>query len=220
MFTKKKVLPLRDIVAVWKFDGIVGGVTILSNTHGEISFTIPMNRDRVFAVLEFLLKMHKTENNNTVSINDSNANNYTSMHGDNVGGNIVSNVNTDKNNNIAMNENENAILNPNILDLNMLGSSSTSGSGSMSQSSNSMHNSGGSGSTTAISGDDGSFLGTTPPNIVNIGSRFNEMGLLDQSHTQSRSMQQQDVLYDNDARKNIPQQTSNGLDDEQHAQWL
>eukprot|EP00944_MAST-04C_sp_MAST-4C-sp1_P007027 g7027.t1 len=64
MFTKKKVIPLRDVVAVWKFDGLVGGVTILSNTHGEISFTIPMNQDRVFAVLEYLLKMHTKQNSN------------------------------------------------------------------------------------------------------------------------------------------------------------
>ena len=30
----------------------------------EISFTIPMNQDRVFAVLEYLLKMHTKQNSN------------------------------------------------------------------------------------------------------------------------------------------------------------
>merc|ERR1711871_68287 len=109
MFTKKKVLPLRDIVAVWKFDGIVGGVTILSNTHGEISFTIPMNRDRVFAVLEFLLKMHKTEKN-PVDNNNDDANKYMSVYSGDSGGNSMSNLNTDKSNNYTTNENGNAVL--------------------------------------------------------------------------------------------------------------
>ena len=61
LFTKKKVVPVRDIVAVWKFDGLVGGFTALSNTHGELSFTIPIYRDRVFEAVDYMIKMHKKE---------------------------------------------------------------------------------------------------------------------------------------------------------------
>jgi hypothetical protein len=59
MFTKKKVVSFRDVVAVWKFDGLVGGFTALSKTHGELSFSVPMSRDRIFEVLDFIIKMHK-----------------------------------------------------------------------------------------------------------------------------------------------------------------
>ena len=48
-------------MAVWKFDGLVGGFTALSNTHGELSFTIPIYRDRVFEALDYMIKMHKKE---------------------------------------------------------------------------------------------------------------------------------------------------------------
>ena len=217
MFTKKKVVPLRDVVAVWKFDGMVGGVTILSNTHGEISFTIPMNRDRVFAVLEFLLKMHKTENgsngnnNNIANVNNNDKVMSTTVNNNN--NTMMSNSST------SIGENERMNMNPNLLGMNMLSSSSTSGSGDGSRGSlgsNSMHNSGGSNSTTVVSsGDDGnntSFLGTTPPpNVINTMSGLGEMEFNINNKSSSLSSSQNNGNNDN----NI-----SSVDNEQHAQWL
>ena len=147
MFSKKKVVPLRDVVAVWKFDGLVGGVTILSNTHGEISFTIPMNQDRVFAVLEYLLKMHTKQNSNAnlskpASVRSPNMDDVSDLDGENNNGMFESSK-------------------PSTFGGMMKSNTSSSGSGS--HSSSSMLNSGESDSTTVASGENssGGYLGMT-----------------------------------------------------------
>ena len=59
MFKKKEVIPFDSVIAVWKEDGrLANGIGILVDgvqTH----VSVPVQRDRVFEVLDQILKMHR-----------------------------------------------------------------------------------------------------------------------------------------------------------------
>jgi hypothetical protein len=62
-FTKQKIWSLKDVNSVWKTDGLIGGLSMNVENHGEIAFTIPTNCENVYTVFDQLLKMKVQDNN-------------------------------------------------------------------------------------------------------------------------------------------------------------
>ena len=54
---KQKIWSLKDVNSIWQTDGLIGGLSMNIENHGEIAFTIPTNGDNVYTVFDQLLKM-------------------------------------------------------------------------------------------------------------------------------------------------------------------
>merc|ERR1711968_296155 len=54
------MIPFDNVNAAWKIDtGMISAMAIQSDSHGEIEMSVPVDRDRIFEVLDQILKMRR-----------------------------------------------------------------------------------------------------------------------------------------------------------------